>query len=381
MARMAWSAPKNATVAFILGKDTPMRSNSRARFTATASVLALALTLGIGASAAIADDGHGGGTNPHVQMQGVADIVRAPTDLPPPLAQRGPEHVRVDLTTTEVTGQLDDGTSYHYWTFNGKVPGPFVRVRVGDTVEVHMKNADDSVLMHNVDFHAVTGPGGGGVATQAAPGEEKGFVFKPLNPGLYVYHCATPPVAQHISAGMYGMILVEPEGGLPKVDREFYVMQGELYTEETIGTKGELTDSYDKLINERPEFFMFNGAVRALANQKPLQAKVGETVRIYFGVGGPNATSSFHVIGEVFDKVYPFADMTSQPLANVQTITVPPGGAAAVEFKLDVPGKFILVDHALSRMEKGLVGILNVEGPDNPEVFKVIEPQKSAAAN
>ena len=358
-----------------------MRTNSRTRFTTTASVLALALTLGIGlgASAARADDGHGGGMHPHVQMEGVADIVRAPTDLPPPLAKRGPEHVRVDMKTIEVTGQLDDGTAYHYWTFDGKVPGPFVRVRVGDTVEVHLKNADDSALMHNVDFHAVTGPGGGGVATQAAPGEEKGFVFKPLNPGLYVYHCATPPVAQHISAGMYGLILVEPEGGLPKVDREFYVMQGELYTEETIGTKGELTESYDKLVGERPEFFLFNGAVGALTNQQPLQAKVGETVRIYFGVGGPNATSSFHVIGEIFDKVYPFADMTSKPLANVQTITVPPGGAAAVEFKLEVPGKYILVDHALSRLEKGLVGILDVEGPANPEVFKVIDPQKSAS--
>ena len=360
-----------------------MRTNSRTRLTATASMLALALTLGIGlgATAALAegDDGHGGGTHPHVQMDGVADVVRAPTDLPPPLAQRGPEQIRIDMKTIEVTGQLDDGTAYHYWTFDGKVPGPFVRVRVGDTVEVHLKNADDSALMHNVDFHAVTGPGGGGVATQAAPGEEKGFIFKPLNPGLYVYHCATPPVAQHISAGMYGLILVEPEGGLPKVDREFYVMQGELYTEETIGTKGELTESYDKLIGERPEFYLFNGAVGALVNQQPLQAKVGETVRIYFGVGGPNATSSFHVIGEIFDKVYPFADMTSQPLTNVQTITVPPGGAAAVEFKLDVPGKYILVDHALSRLEKGLVGILNVEGPANPEVFKVIEPQKAAA--
>jgi nitrite reductase (NO-forming) len=376
---MALSSPKNAGVAFDHGKDTSMRTKSR--LTATASVLALALTLGLGASAALAegDDGHGGGTHAHVQMEGVADVVRAPTDLPPPLAQRGPEHIRIDMKTIEVTGQLDDGTAYHYWTFDGKVPGPFVRVRVGDTVEVHLKNADDSALMHNVDFHAVTGPGGGGVATQAAPGEEKGFVFKALNPGLYVYHCATPPVAQHISAGMYGLVLVEPEGGLPKVDREFYVMQGELYTEETIGTKGELTESYDKLIAERPEFYLFNGAVGALVNQQPLQAKVGETVRIYFGVGGPNATSSFHVIGEVFDKVYPFADMTSQPLANVQTITVPPGGAAAVEFKLDVPGKYILVDHALSRLEKGLVGILNVEGPANPEVFKVIEPQKSAA--
>jgi nitrite reductase (NO-forming) len=360
-----------------------MRTKSRTRLAATASLLALGLGIGLAVPAGplFADDGHGGGMTPHVQMQGVADIVRAPTDLPPPLAKRGPEHIRIDMETTEVTGQLDDGTSYHYWTFNGKVPGPFVRVRVGDTVEVHLKNADDSALMHNVDFHAVTGPGGGGVATQAAPGEEKGFVFKALNPGLYVYHCATPPVAQHISAGMYGLILVEPEGGLPKVDREFYVMQGELYTEETIGTQGELTESYDKLIGERPEFFVFNGAVGALTNQKPLTAKVGETVRIYFGVGGPNATSSFHVIGEIFDKVYSFADITSKPLTTVQTITVPPGGAAAVEFKLEVPGKYILVDHALSRLEKGLVGILNVEGPENPEVFKVIEPQKSAAAN
>jgi nitrite reductase (NO-forming) len=358
-----------------------MSTNSRSRFTASASLLALSLCLGLafGAPVALADDGHGGGMHPHVQMVGVADIVRDPTDLPPPIAKRGPEHVRVDLTTVEVTGQLDEGTSYHYWTFDGKVPGPFVRVRVGDTVEVHLKNADDSAMMHNVDFHAVTGPGGGGVATQAAPGEEKGFIFKPLNPGLYVYHCATPPVAQHISAGMYGLILVEPEGGLPKVDHEFYVMQGELYTEETIGTKGELTESYDKLINERPEFFVFNGAVGALTNQKPLKAKVGETIRIYFGVGGPNATSSFHMIGEVFDKVYSLGDLTSAPLTNVQTVTVAPGGAVAVEVKLQVPGKFPIVDHALSRMEKGLVGILNVEGPENPEVFKVLNPDTSAA--
>jgi nitrite reductase (NO-forming) len=376
---------KSAVVALDLGKDTLMRT--RSRLTASASLLALSLCLGIGAgltaSAASAlaegDDGHGGGMHAHVQMEGVADIVRDPTDLPPPLAKRGPENIRIDMETIEVIGQLDDGTAYHYWTFDGKVPGPFVRVRVGDTVEVRLKNADDSVLMHNVDFHAVTGPGGGGVATQAEPGQEKGFVFKAMNPGLYVYHCATPPVAQHISAGMYGLILVEPEGGLPKVDREFYVMQGELYTEEAIGTKGELTESYDKLIGEQPEYYLFNGAVGALASQKPLTAKVGETVRIYFGVGGPNATSSFHVIGEIFDKVYTLGDMTSEPLTNVQTITVPPGGAAAVDFKLEVPGKFILVDHALSRLEKGLVGILNVEGPENPEIFKVIDPAKSAA--
>jgi nitrite reductase (NO-forming) len=357
-----------------------MRINPRLPLLAsTSAFVMLAFAAMPGVPSAFADDGHGGGMAPHVQMDGVADIVRDPTDLPPPIGDRGPETVRVNLTTIEVTGQLAEGTAYHYWTFNGKVPGPFVRVRVGDSVEVRLTNADDSAMMHNVDFHAVTGPGGGAVATQAAPGEEKGFNFKPLNPGIYVYHCATPPVAQHIAAGMYGLILVEPEGGLPKVDHEFYVMQGELYTEEAFGTKGELTESWDKLVAERPEYYVFNGAVGALTNQKPLKAKVGETIRIYFGVGGPNATSSFHMIGEIFDKVYNLGALSSAPLTNVQTITVPAGGAAAVEVTLQVPGKYPIVDHALSRMEKGLVGILNVEGPEDPSVFKVLNPDKSAA--
>ena len=233
----------------------------------------------------------------------VADVVRDPSDLPPPITRRGPETVKVHMDTVEVTGRLDDGTTYKYWTFNGKVPGPMVRVRVGDTVEVSLTNAADSVMMHNIDFHAVTGPGGGAVATMAAPGETKGFTFKALNPGLYVYHCATPMVAQHISNGMYGMILVEPEEGLPKVDREFYVMQGELYTEQSNGTKGELTESIDKLLAETPEYFVFNGAVDGLS-RKPLTAKTGETVRLFFGVGGPNKTSSFHVVGTIFDRVW-----------------------------------------------------------------------------
>jgi nitrite reductase (NO-forming) len=304
------------------------------------------------------------------------DIVRLPTDLPPPIGVRGPQKVVVNLETVEVYGKLDDGTSYQYWTFNGKVPGPFLRVRVGDTVEVHLTNAGDSAMMHNVDFHAVIGPGGGARATEAAPGESKSFTFKALSPGLFVYHCATPPVAQHISSGMYGLILVEPEGGLPKVDHEFYVMQGEIYTDQPFGTKGEVTASYDKLINERPEYYVFNGAVGGISTAHPLQAKVGETVRIYFGDGGPNATSSFHVIGEIFDKVYSFASLTAPPLTNVQTITTPPGGASIVEFKLQVPGKYMIVDHALSRMERGLAGILQVDGPANPEIYSA--PQQSA---
>jgi nitrite reductase (NO-forming) len=307
----------------------------------------------------------------------VTDVIRDASDLPPPITRRNPETVRVHLDTVEVMGQLADGTTYRYWTFNGKVPGPFVRVRVGDTVEVTMKNADDSLMMHNVDFHAVTGPGGGAGATLAAPGESKGFTFKALQPGLYVYHCATPMVTQHIANGMYGLILVEPEEGMSKVDREFYVMQGEIYTEEAFGTEGEATESIDKLLAETPEYYIFNGAADALAH-RPLKAKTGETVRIFFGVGGPNKTSSFHVIGEIFDRAYPLASITSAPMTDVQTITVPPGGAAVTEFKLDVPGRYILVDHALSRMERGLKGVLVAEGDENPQIFR---PHQAADPN
>jgi nitrite reductase (NO-forming) len=273
----------------------------------------------------------------------------------------------------EVTGRLADGSTYHYWTFGGKVPGPFIRVRVGDTVAVNLANAPDSAIAHSIDLHAVTGPGGGSVATQAAPGQTKSFTFKALKPGIYVYHCATAPVAEHLANGMYGLILVEPESGLPKVDREFYIMQGELYTAEPFGTKGGLSASRDKLLAEQAEYFVFNGAVGGLSNEHPLKAKVGETVRMYFGVGGPNATSSLHVIGEIVDRAYDLGSFAGDPLMNVQTVGVPAGSAVVVDFKVEVPGRYLLVDHALSRAERGLVGVLEVEGPNNPAVFSAPE--------
>jgi len=298
-----------------------------------------------------------------------ADIVRDPTEIPAPIGPREPQTVRIDLETVEIEGQLADGTTFNYWTFNGKVPGPFYRVRVGDTIEVHLKNLTNSTMAHSVDFHAVTGPGGGATMTQTLPGEETTFTAKALNPGLFVYHCATPMVAQHIANGMYGLILVEPEEGLPSVDREFYVMQGEVYTNEAFGSTGLLTENIQALLNENPEYLVFNGAVGALTEQKPLKANVGETVRIFFGVGGPNFTSSFHVIGEIFDRVYDQASLTSPALTNVQTTLVPPGGATMVEFGLEVPGNYILVDHALARLQRGLAGYLVVDGAANPEVF------------
>lgn len=301
------------------------------------------------------------------------DVAMDPTQVGTPVGKREAQNLTVDMETTEVVGLLSSGSTYRYWTFDNKVPGPFIRVRVGDTVTINLKNAEDSQHIHSVDFHAVTGPGGGAAVTQVAPGQTKSFTFKALQPGLYVYHCATPMVAQHITNGMYGMILVEPEGGLEPVDREFYIMQGELYTAQKHGAPGHQEFSLEKLLDEKPEHMMFNGTMDALSGPYKLKANVGETVRIFFGVGGPNLTSSFHVIGEIFDKVYNQGSLTSPPLTDVQTTLVPPGGATMVEFKLDVPGNYILVDHALSRAEKGLSGILEVTGPENPEIFHSTE--------
>lgn len=259
--------------------------------------------------------------------------------------------VSVELETRELMGQMDDGVAYSYWTFDGTVPGPMLRVRQGDAVEVTLRNAADSQVAHSIDLHAVTGPGGGASVTQIAPGETASFRFQALNPGVFVYHCATPPVAQHLANGMYGLIVVEPPEGLPPVDREFYVMQGEFYAQGSRGEKGARAFSMEKMLDERPDYVVFNGSVGAIAGASALRARVGETVRIFFGVGGSNVTSSFHVIGEIFDRVAPEAG--SSWSSNVQTTLVPAGGATIAEFRLEVPGDYVLVDHSLSRREGG----------------------------
>ncbi len=297
------------------------------------------------------------------------DVAQDPSAVGTPVGKRGPKHVTFDLETTEVEGQLTDGSTYKYWTFNNKVPGPMLRARVGDTITINLANAKEATHIHSVDFHSVTGPGGGAAVTQVAPGQTKSFTFKALHPGVFVYHCATPMIAQHISNGMYGMILIEPEGGMPAVDKEFYVMQGELYTAQRHGSSGLQEFSLEKLLDENPEHLMFNGTMNALTKTYNMESNVGDNVRIYFGVGGPNLASSFHLIGEVFDKVYPHASFTSAPLTDVQTTLVPPGGATVVEFKTDYPGRYILVDHALSRLEKGLAGFLTVKGKADPSIF------------
>lgn len=306
---------------------------------------------------------------------GAAKTVTAPTiarpasDVAAPITRSAPATLKVDLETKQVTAEVAKGETYTYWTFNGTIPGPMIRARVGDTVELHLKNTDPTGLMHSIDLHAVTGPGGGATATQTNSGKETAVSFKLLNPGVYVYHCATAPIPQHIANGMYGLIVVEPEGGFAKVDHEFYVMQGELYTTAPINTPGHHEFNAQKMDDEHPDYVLFNGKVGALTGDNAMKAKVGETVRIFFGVGG-FVTSSLHLIGEIFDRVYPEGAVGSAPNQNVQTTFVPAGGATIVEFKFQVPGTYTLVDHSLPRaLDKGAAAQIVVSGDPDPTIY------------
>lgn len=328
-------------------------------------------------------------------------VLTAAPNVPPPIHRTQPAQVKAELEAKEFRGSLADGTEYEFWGFNGGVPGPFIRVREGDTIELTLKNDPNSKFPHSVDLHAVTGPGGGAKVTQTLPGEKSTFTWKALHPGLFVYHCATPHVPTHIANGMYGLILVEPAGGmihiepggdlldrgsgriegaggLPKVDHEFYIMQSEFYTQGAHGARGLQGFSIDKAEREQPDYVVFNGRDDSLTGERALKVKVGETVRLFVGNGGPNLTSSFHVIGEVFDQVYPNGALGGPIMKNVQTTQIPPGGAAIVEFTAGVPGTYLLVDHSIFRaFDKGALGVLEVAGPESRESIDIFHPGAS----
>jgi nitrite reductase (NO-forming) len=290
-------------------------------------------------------------------------------EVPPPITRKHATKVIVHLEVKEVEAKLADGVNYTFWTFGGKVPGKFIRIREGDLVEFHLDNHPSNKMPHNIDLHAVIGPGGGAASSLTAPGHSSVFSFKALNPGLYVYHCATAPVAMHVANGMYGLILVEPKSGLPKVDHEYYVMQGDIYTKGRNGQQGLQPFSMDKALAEKPEYVVFNGSVGALTGDHALAAKTGDTVRLYVGNGGPNLTSSFHVIGEIFDRVWPEGN-TSAVLQNVQTTSIAPGSASVVEFKASVPGTYILVDHSLTRaFNRGALAQMKVTGDEDKLIY------------
>lgn len=302
-----------------------------------------------------------------VSGQSNAELTSPPL-VPKPVGNRSATKLIVSMEIIEKEGEMADGVKYLYWTFGGTVPGSFIRTRVGDEVEFHLKNHPDNRLPHNIDLHAVTGPGGGAESSFVAPGHEIVFSFKVIHQGLFVYHCATAPVAMHIANGMYGLILVEPEGGLPSVDKEYYVMQGDFYTQGKNGDQGLQPFDMQKAVDEHPTYVVFNGKVGALSGNNAITVNVGETVRLFVGNGGPNLVSSFHVIGEIFDRV--FVEGGNLINNSVQTTLIPSGGAAIVDFKVEVPGKFILVDHSITRaFNKGALAILNVTGEENETIY------------
>ncbi len=295
-------------------------------------------------------------------------VLTPPPQVPSPIDRDHPTKLVVHLEVQEKVMQMADGVDYTFWTFGGTVPGSFIRVRRGDLIEFHLANRADSKVPHNIDLHAVTGPGGGAVSSFTPPGKETVFSFQALNPGLYIYHCATAPVGMHIANGMYGLILVEPEEGLPPVDREFYVVQGDFYTRGGYGDAGLQPFDMEKALKEQPDYVVFNGSVNALTGDRALHAKKGETVRIYVGNGGPNLVSSFHVIGEIFDTVY--IEGGTALNHNIQTTLVPAGGAAIVDFRIDVPGELILVDHSIFRaFNKGALGKIEVQGDEESFIY------------
>jgi nitrite reductase (NO-forming) len=306
--------------------------------------------------------------NEEIKVVEAAKLTDAP-NVPYPITRDYPARVVVNLETRELISRLADGVQYEKWTFGGRSPGNFIRVRQGDIVEVNLHNHPSSKMVHNIDMHACTGTGGGAASSNTAPGHSSKFTFKALNPGLYMYHCATPPIPLHVANGMYGLIFVQPKEGLPKVDKEFYIMQSEFYTEGNFGDPGVQAFSMSKALDEKPPYVVFNGEVGSLTGDNAIKVNAGENVRIFLGNAGPNLISSFHIIGEIFDKVYLLGG-TNTIQENVGAVLIPAGGSAILELKFDIPGEYTLIDHSLFRaFNKGAIGTIIVKGEQDKTIY------------
>lgn len=331
-------------------------------------ILCVSLFLTLSAHAADVKSGKTSSDFGPPQGKPIHAVLTSPPNVPPPIHRNYPAKVIVELEVVEKEMAISEGVKYMFWTFGGTVPGSFIRVRQGDTVEFHLKNHPSSKMPHNIDLHGVTGPGGGASSSFTAPGHESQFTFKALNEGIYVYHCATAPVGMHVANGMYGLILVEPPQGLTPVDHEYYVMQGDFYTTGKYREKGYQPFDMEKAIDEKPTYVLFNGAEGSMTGDKALTAKTDEKIRLFVGNGGPNLVSSFHVIGAIFDKVRFEGGSNFQK--NVQTTLIPAGGAAVVEYQTKVPGSYVLVDHSIFRaFNKGALAIMKVDGPAKKDIY------------
>jgi nitrite reductase (NO-forming) len=317
----------------------------------------------------------GGGTAKQVDVDTVA---ADPADVPAPIDRDEPATIQQTLTTKEVTAEVEPGVTFDYMTFDGQIPGPMVRVRQGDTVELTLENPDGNAMPHNVDFHAIYGTGGGSIATTANPGSENKMKFQARYPGAFIYHCAVPNLDYHISAGMFGMIVVEPKGGLPDVDHEFYFGQHELYTNKDTGAEGHHGFDMDAMAAEDPTYVLLNGEkyAYAAAARGPLEVQKGDSVRVFLVDGGPNVSSNFHPIGNVWSRAYRDGglpedeDLEAYADKQIQTMKVPPGSCMIGEMETPVPSRIKLVDHALSRVvRKGLLAEIDVLGDEEEDIY------------
>lgn len=260
------------------------------------------------------------------------------------------------FTLTVEEKRIDVGEGFHYdaWTYNGTVPGPVLRVREGDTVEITLVNK--GTVAHGIDTHAAQ------ISPAQAfriidPGKSHSFRFRAEIPGIYLYHCSAEPILNHIANGMYGAMIVEPRRALPPA-REFVIVQSELYGEPD--DQGLIAGDSRKMSEEHPDFVIFDGAInRHVA--APLPVKAGELVRVYFVNAGPNLSSSFHIIGTILRTVYLNGNLENR-LVGLQAVQVGPGSGMIVEFMVKEKGDYIFVDHAIARLYKGAVGLFRTEG-------------------
>lgn len=344
-----------------------------------------AALLGIGGTRVIAASNSDGSSSPPV-ASAVAPanrgVVADPSNIPPPVVERNhPIRHEITLEAREVDAEIEPGAKFSYMTFNGQVPGPMLRVRQGDTVTLTLRNDRHSATWHSIDLHAVYGPGGGADALTVLPGESKTITFKTMYPGAFTYHCAVPgEMDAHIARGMYGMIVVEPEEGLPHVDHEFYLGQNETYTKQPPGAAGPRDFDSERLLQENPTYVIFNGAFNSITSKRfgAMKAKVGESVRVFLVNGGPNLLSSLHPIGNIWSRVWLLGAFAMPPMRFLQSVPVPPGNAIVAEMELPVPQTITIVDHAMTRsMSKGAMAEIEVAGDANPEIFNA-KPSNSS---
>jgi nitrite reductase (NO-forming) len=285
----------------------------------------------------------------------------------------------VRLDTTHKVIEIAPGVKFSAWTFGDQVPGPVVRARVGDRVKFSMTNRSDepvpgvrvtsAPMMHSMDFHAAM------VAPDdkyrsIGPGQTIDFEFTPNYPGVFMYHCGTPMVLEHIAAGMYGMVIVEPREGYPtKVDREYAIIQSEFYTKrdpqkrEVDGAPLYVLDG-ERVRSKAPTYTVFNGRYNRFVDE-PLQAKAGERVRLFVLNVGPSNTSSFHVVGTIFDRVWIEGNPDNQ-FRGMQTVLLGSSSGAIVEFMVPEPGEYIMVDHHFANASQGAVGMIAAHGEQGP---------------